>query len=225
MSRAGTLRARQKSIKPSRAERNEETKRRLLNAATKVVGKLGYAEASIARITELAGVAQGTFYNHFDSRQELLDQLLPAVGLDMLKFIRARTAGITPAARREMIGFRAFFDFLREVPEFQRILNEAEVFAPAGYQKHLENIAKPFVRLLVKARGANETTDYSDEEFEVLVHIFMGARGYLSRRYAYQQGVVSPVPEHVITAYEKLLTRGLFRTGGKPRQIDTKKKP
>ena len=42
-------------------------------AATKIVGKYGYAEASVARITDEAGVAQGTFYNHFENRQELLD--------------------------------------------------------------------------------------------------------------------------------------------------------
>lgn len=211
MARASTARAGLRSEKLSRAERNEATKRKLFEAATKVVGRHGYAEASVARITELAGVAQGTFYNYFDSRQELLDQLLPAVGLDMLQFIRARTEDQTPAAKREVSGFRAFFEFLLEVPEFQRILNEAEVFAPAGYQKHLENIAKPFVRLLKRARGAGEIADYSDDEFEALVHMFMGARGYLSLRYAYADGVVTTVPDHVISAYEKLITRGLFR--------------
>ena len=38
-----------------------------------------------------AGVAQGTFYNHFENRQELLDQLLPKIGIDMVRFIRDRT--------------------------------------------------------------------------------------------------------------------------------------
>lgn len=210
MARAGTLRVGRKVVKLSRAERNEATKRRLFDAATKVVGKYGYAEASISRITALAGVAQGTFYNYFGSRQELLDQLLPTIGLDLLKFIRARTLDMAPGAQREVAGFRMFFDFLLEVPEFQRILNEAEFFAPTGYQKHLENIAKPFVQLLRQARGNGDIVDYSDEEFEALVHMFMGARGYLSLRYAYPHGVASPVPEHVISAYEKLVTRGLF---------------
>ena len=39
--------------KLSRAERNYEVKRRLFDAAAKIVGRLGYAEASVARITEL----------------------------------------------------------------------------------------------------------------------------------------------------------------------------
>jgi hypothetical protein len=39
----------------------------------------------------------------------------------------------------------------------------------------------------------------------------MGARGYLSRRYSYSGGAVTAVPDHVISAYQKLVTRGLFK--------------
>src|SRR5436305_13137950 len=135
-----------KATKLNRVERNAWTKRKIFDAATKIVGKFGYAEASVARITEEAGVAQGTFYNHFENRQELLDQLLPKIGLDMVRFIRART-GTADAARQEITRFGASFDFIRDVPEFLRILNEPEIFAPTGYQKHLDNISSAYVRI------------------------------------------------------------------------------
>lgn len=198
-----------KVTKLNRVERNAWTKRRIFDAAAKIVGKYGYAEASVARITEEAGVAQGTFYNHFENRQELLDQLLPKIGIDMVHFIRART-GTASAARQEIERFGAFFEFIREVPEFLRILNEAEYFAPIGYQKHLDNIATAYVRILRRARHSGAIEDFSDEEFEAIVHMLMGARGYLSRRYSYVGGAVTAVPEHVISAYQKLVTRGLF---------------
>jgi AcrR family transcriptional regulator len=196
--------------KPSRAERNEEVKRRLFFAAAKIVGRDGYAEASVARITAKAGVAQGTFYNHFLNRQELLDQLLPTIGRTMLDFIRDRVNGATTERDREIERFRAFFDFLREVPEFPRILNEAEFFAPAGHAEHFANIVAGYLRILKRARAEDAVADFSDEELEVLVHILLGARGYLSRQYAYVGNRVREVPDHVLSAYEKLLTRGLF---------------
>ena len=99
-----------KVTKLNRVERNAWTKRKIFDAATKIVGKYGYAEASVARITEEAGVAQGTFYNHFENRQELLDQLLPMIGTAMVRFIRERT-GTAHAARQEIERFSAFFDF------------------------------------------------------------------------------------------------------------------
>jgi AcrR family transcriptional regulator len=204
-----------KLTKLNRVERNAWTKQKIFEAATKVVGKHGYAEASVARITEQAGVAQGTFYNHFINRQELLDQLLPKIGIDMVRFIRDRT-GTGHAARQEIERFAAFFDFIREVPEFLRILNEAEFFAPAGYAKHLDNVASAYVRILQRAREAGSIVDYSDEEFEAVVHMLMGARGYLSLRYSYaEDGGVVDVPDHVRTAYEKLITRGLVKPEGK----------
>jgi AcrR family transcriptional regulator len=206
-----------KVTKLNRVERNAWTKRKIFDAATKIVGKYGYAEASVARITEQAGVAQGTFYNHFENRQELLDQLLPKIGIDMVRFIRART-GTAYAARQEIERFGAFFEFIREVPEFLRILNEAEFFAPLGYQKHLDNISLAYVRILRRARTAGAIDGFSDEEFEAIVHMFMGARGYLSRRYSYAKGGVTAVPDHVISAYEKLITRGLFTLHGGSKQ-------
>jgi AcrR family transcriptional regulator len=205
-----------KVTKLNRVERNAWTKRKLFDAAARIVGQHGYAEASVARITEQAGVAQGTFYNHFENRQELLDQLLPKIGQDMVRFIRERT-GTADAARQEIERFGAFFDFIREVPEFLRILNEAEFFAPSGYQKHLDNMSTAYVRILKRARQTGAIDDFSDEEFEAIVHMFMGARGYLSRRYSFQDGAVTTVPDQVISAYRKLITRGLFA----PQREDT----
>ena len=64
------------------------------------------------------------------------------------------------------------------MPEFLRILNEAEFFAPIGYQKHLDNISTAYVRILQRARLAGMIDDFSDDEFEAIVHMLMGARGY-----------------------------------------------
>jgi AcrR family transcriptional regulator len=197
-------------VKLTRSEKNDEVKRRLFQAAAKMVGRYGYADASVARITDAAGVAQGTFYNHFENRQELLDQLLPAIGQQMVAFIRTRIDQAGSELEKEATRFRAFFDFLKETPEFLRILNEAEVYAPTGYQRHLDNISAAYVRLLKRARGPGRVGDYTDEELEVIVHVLMGARGYLSRRYAYGEDGPQAVPEHVFTAYEKLISGGLF---------------
>ena len=48
-------------------KRGAATRRRLLESAEQVFAELGYHEASIVKITEAAGVAQGTFYLYFSS--------------------------------------------------------------------------------------------------------------------------------------------------------------
>jgi AcrR family transcriptional regulator len=194
----------------TRAERSELVKKRLFDAAVKVVGEIGYAEATVSRITRMAGVAQGTFYNHFPNRQDLLDQLLPTVGAEMLSFIRGRVDSASSEIEKESARFRGFFEFLMEVPEFMRILNEADLFAPKGYAKHIELISTNYFRALTKGKvGESELTP---AELEVVIHIMMGARSYLSHHFSYTNGKVHMPPPHVFTAYEKLFKNGLFGT-------------
>lgn len=192
--------------KLTRSERAGEVRQRLFHAAAQIVGEYGYAEASVSRITDLAGVAQGTFYNHFPSRQALLDELLPALGLEMAHYIQDRTEAILPEAAREIARFQAFFEYLREKPHFLRILNEAEFAAPDAFHRHIENMAGPYHRILKRARDRGDVQPYDDAELEVIVHILMGARSYLSQRFAGSQ----PIDPAVVSAYARLLEHGLF---------------
>src|SRR5688500_5955432 len=69
----------------ARAERAARTREDLLHSAARVVGEVGYRDASVQRITAEAGIAQGTFYLYFPSRQALFDELLPHFGVEMLE--------------------------------------------------------------------------------------------------------------------------------------------
>ena len=56
-----------------RAEKAALTRDKLMSSAAVIVGEYGYREASVQRITSHAGIAQGTFYLYFESRQLLFD--------------------------------------------------------------------------------------------------------------------------------------------------------
>jgi AcrR family transcriptional regulator len=137
----------------SRAERQALTQRRLFDAAVAIVGRRGYADASIQEITRQAGVALGTFYNYFKSRQDLLDQLLPTIGEEMYAHVRSRAGAVKDPVAREEARFRAFFEFLQMRPEFFRILHEAEQFAPDDFRRHTANISSGYVRALEPFRA------------------------------------------------------------------------
>lgn len=50
----------------------EETKNRIYNAALEVINEKGFSNANIEDITTAANVAKGTFYTHFESKEELV---------------------------------------------------------------------------------------------------------------------------------------------------------
>ncbi|HEV3053048.1 MAG TPA: helix-turn-helix domain-containing protein, partial [Solirubrobacteraceae bacterium] len=55
------------------------TRERLLRAARAVIEEGGYGAASVAAIAERAGVAAGTLYRHFASKEELFVELFRTV--------------------------------------------------------------------------------------------------------------------------------------------------
>ncbi|MFN3746686.1 MAG: TetR/AcrR family transcriptional regulator [Hyphomicrobiaceae bacterium] len=203
-----------------RADRAIETRRKLIDAAAKVVGAEGYANASVAKITARAEIAQGTFYNYFASQQDLFDHLLPELGTQLLDFIRQRIAGESGSFAREEIGFRAFFDFLAERPEFYRILNEAETFAPKAYNDHMRNMADGYMRALSRSHAKGELAGFERRELEVIIYTMLAARNYLSYRYLYRDGRTRRLPAWVDRAYMKLITGGMMYGGttGRPRR-------
>jgi AcrR family transcriptional regulator len=203
-----------------RADRAIETRRKLIDAAAKVVGAEGYANASVAKITARAEIAQGTFYNYFASQQDLFDHLLPELGTELLDFIRQRIAGESGSFAREEIGFRAFFDFLAERPEFYRILNEAETFAPKAYHDHMRNMAEGYMRALSRSHAKGELPGFERRELEVVIYTMLAARNYLSYRYLFRDGRTRRLPAWVDRAYMKLMTGGMMYGGatGRPRR-------
>ena len=56
--------------------RRRETRTQLLDAARLLFIARGVEQVSIDAITRSAGVAKGSFYNHFDSREALFEELL-----------------------------------------------------------------------------------------------------------------------------------------------------
>lgn len=50
-------------------------RKNILEAAAKVFSEKGYTEASIKNITDEANVAVGTFYNYFNDKEEILEQI------------------------------------------------------------------------------------------------------------------------------------------------------
>lgn len=194
----------------SRNERGKMIREALFKAAAEVVGEHGYQEASISMITQRAGVAQGTFYNHFQSRQDILDQLLPALGREMMHHIAACSKKGKTALEREEAGFKGFFSFLKQNPHFFRILNEAESFAPDAYRAHMEHVMTGYLKFLTGARAAQETPSFDERELQVVVLVLMAARSYIAWRFVKEEGNTEDIPDWIVKAYRKLITGGVF---------------
>lgn len=199
-------------VQLSREQRAARTREQLLHSAARVVGEFGYRDASIQRITQHAGMAQGTFYLYFASRQALFDEVLPHFGLDMLKVVRERAHGAKGFFEVEEIGVRTVFQYLYDNPWFWRVLNEAEVEAPVAWAKHHTEVIQRYKKFLVRAKAQGEVTAYAESELDVLAYLLVAARDYLYLSHLAKPAALREregIPEAVIKTYLNFLRNGL----------------
>lgn len=81
-------------------ERRERTRQKLIAAAARVIATGGDKNATIDDFIQAAGVARGTFYNYFPTREDLLEALWTQVGKDPFLEIRNACATIEDPAER-----------------------------------------------------------------------------------------------------------------------------
>lgn len=194
----------------SRAERSEELRKAIFAAAAKLIGERGYAEASIARIAESVGIAQGTFYLYFESRQALFDELLLTLGRDMLAWMHEAVTGAGDFFEVEERGLRGLLDYLEHEPSFSRILHEAEFVAPEAYGRHYRVLRERYVDSLRRASKAGQIRNFRAGELEVLANMLIHARAGLTftmRQKAMQGEKVDK--ESCIRTYMKLVRNGV----------------
>jgi AcrR family transcriptional regulator len=191
----------------TRAEKSEETRWAIFQAAMTVVGKSGFAEATIVNITREAGVALGTFYMYFASKQDLLDQLLPWIGQLAHQFMDEAIAGAISFVDYERQYFDAFSKFLKKNPYYLRILTESEVGAPKSYLQHIERSIGRYKRALLAAYERGEFEHYREEDMETLAAMLTSSKLLLFRRYG---DVSTAMPADRRRAYLEFITRGFL---------------
>jgi AcrR family transcriptional regulator len=187
------------------SSRGAKTRRRLLEAAETVFAELGYHDASIVKLTEAAGVGQGTFYLYFASKKEIFDELV----LDLNHRVRqamteAADQGGT-RAEKELLGFGAFFRFTAEHPALYRIIRQAEFVSPETLHEHYRRLTNGYVAGLRQAMADGEI---DDGDPEVLAWALMGIGELVGMRWILWAGQ-EQVPAEVFDELARVIVRAL----------------
>ena len=193
--------------KAPKTARGRRTLRQLLDAAAEEFGEKGFHEASISQITQRAGVAIGSFYTYFDSKEEVFTALVRDLSAQVRDFVAPRISDQADQLEAERQGQQAFLEFAQAHKEIYRIIDEAEFVDPATYREHYETTAKRIASRLTAARDKGElAADLSDEDLEILAWASMGANVFLGLRFFVWE---SADPERVAEVMNRLLRKGL----------------
>ena len=89
--------------KAARARRAAETRLEILAAAAQLFAEKGYSDCNLRELADKVGIKAGSFYYHFRSKEEMLDELL---GLSISLVHTAVTAAIDALGPEAPVGER-----------------------------------------------------------------------------------------------------------------------
>lgn len=175
----------------------------LLEAATRVFVKEGYAKATTNRIAAAAGVSVGSLYQYFPSKDAIAVELLRRYREGLIELIGARlgtaTAETFPRVVRELLG-----ELLRAEginPALHRVLIEQVLRTTAraemlGFEERLETV------LGAALRSANVELEEPELVAFVLVRVVLSVvQSVVVDRPRYKTPALADELTHLVLAY------------------------
>ena len=128
LSKIDTLTTMDQALSPDRhARRREQTHARLVQAARALFARQGVDNTRINEITDEADVGFGSFYNHFDSKEAILEAVLAETVAAQGAAVGAITAQLEDPAEVIAAAHRYFVRLARTDPEWAWLLVRLDV--------------------------------------------------------------------------------------------------
>ena len=196
------------SDKIPKTRRGRKTREKLLHAAEAEFGERGFPEASIASITQRAGVALGTFYVYFESKEEIFRALVSYMGELTRQWIGERVAESPDRLTAERRGVEAFIEFVRAHRNLYRVVSMAQFVAEDAFRDYYSVFASAYEENLKRAVDAGEIRE---GDCEVRSWALIGMTVFLGMRFA-DWDEERPADE-IAAEVSDLIARGMAKEG------------
>jgi AcrR family transcriptional regulator len=171
--------------------RGKERRRQLMDHATGLFAENGYHPTSVAEIVQGLGVGKGVFYWYFQSKEELLVEILREAQHDLRRSQQQAIGDETDPLRRIELGIRASLSWMtqnrRLITLFQFAATE-ERFAPTlrrGQEVAIADVVPHVKEGIVAGR-------IRDADPLVLTHAILGVTNHLARAFVVERNDASP---------------------------------
>ena len=193
--------------KAPRTPRGERTLRKILDAARDEFGERGFSESSIAVITQRAGVALGTFYTYFDSKEAVFQALVRDMSDQVRDYVAPVLKEAADTLDAERRALESFLRFAKSHSQVYRIIDEAEFVDPEGFRDHYETTASRIAARLAAGQKAGDiSNDLTGNDLDALAWAIMGANVFLGLKFSVWS---NGDPARVADAASRLLRKGL----------------
>jgi len=139
--------------RPPDARRQEQRRREILEAATQVFARVGFAATDVQEIAAVAGVGKGTVYRYFPSKEELFIATVDLGMQCLTSTVDLAAADVTEPLERIRAAIAAYLAYFDQHPEMiELFIQERAHFRhrqPATYFIHRDANIGPWRELLI----------------------------------------------------------------------------
>lgn len=188
--------------------------REILAAARQLLDQRGLEAMTMEEIAAAAGVAKGTLYLYFQSKDDLIQALLTMVGENILRDLETtlQAAGTPPEKLKRIV--TVLFEYLNRervlFPIYARELLRGRQESRRGFWRHYQELEERFVTLVTdlfaEGMAAGQFIPANPRLLTFLIRGLVRATGYYQRA----EGQVDAAQE-ALPVILTLLSSGLIR--------------
>jgi AcrR family transcriptional regulator len=157
-----------------RQEYSASTRRALVEVATELFARRGYARTSLDEIVAGARVTKGALYHHFSGKQALFESVFEDVEQRAAQDIQRAVRGSRDPWDKALGGMRAFLAVLQE-PAYRRIV-VADGPGVLGYERYREHEQRTTFGIVQEIVSSLLTShDLEPSMVETFSRVFFGA--------------------------------------------------
>ena len=196
-------------INKPKTKRGRETLNNILSAAAQEIYEKGYHNAGINDITRRAGVASGTFYVYFDSKDDLYKFLLLQCSHIIRKHLNQVTSVCKTRREAEEVGLREWLKFVQKNQYMYHIIWESLYVDKQLFVDYYSTFSRAYMKGIDAAKERGEIRPEINSE--VLAWTLMGASNFLGLNW----GLFADYPtdsdiKQVVESFMSILTGGVF---------------
>ena len=115
--------------KASLQSKKDRTRAAIIDSAINIIAKKGFQKSSIQEMAKNAGIANGTFYNHYKDRKSIFEDVANLIAIELVKVIEDDEVKTKKPAQKLINSTKQFIKRSVQVPEWGLIFLEAADFS------------------------------------------------------------------------------------------------
>jgi AcrR family transcriptional regulator len=181
----------------------ESSRERLMKAGKRLFGEKGYHAVNIHEVTDASGLAVGSFYKHFESKESFFREQITSVGHEVRRFIASHLSPGLNRLETEMQGIFLFGIYLTLDPWCYNIAREGEFVSLPTVKAYYDSFRNGYLKM--GDAGFDPAAVASDPEYiGSAIEFMMGISHYYGLEVAFDKSphnakaVIEGIGDHLI---------------------------